>query len=203
MEEHEEILIAMTAIVFAVYNLFWGLYPGLFHPEVLSRLVVLSFTIGIAFIAHEMGHKWAAEQFGTASRFVMWSQGIIFMMLTSFFGFLFAAPGAVYIFARNMPKEQEGIISVAGPSVNILLYSIFALILIGSGIFGYVLTDILKTICALGLQINAFLALFNLLPFFILDGAKVFRWNKSIWAVAFFGAILMLFLSGFFMGFAQ
>ena len=46
----------------------------------------------------------------------------------------------------------------------------------------------------LGFTVNSFLALFNLIPFSVLDGAKVFRWNPLIWvsmvAVAF---IMVLF----------
>ncbi|MEX1068388.1 MAG: hypothetical protein WED08_01100, partial [Patescibacteria group bacterium] len=45
-------------------------------------------------------------------------------------------------------------------------------------------------------QINSWLALFNLLPLGILDGAKVMAWNRKVWlgltaiaAVLFFGVI--------------
>ena len=33
--------------------------------------------------------------------------------------------------------------------------------------------------------LNGFMAVFNLVPFGILDGYKIFSWNKKIWAVAF------------------
>jgi Zn-dependent protease len=34
---------------------------------------------------------------------------------------------------------------------------------------------------SLGAQINTWLAIFNLIPFGPLDGAKIFQWNKGAW----------------------
>lgn len=39
--------------------------------------------------------------------------------------------------------------------------------------------------------INAFLAVFNLIPFGVFDGLKVFRWNKIIWAAIFAIALIL------------
>ena len=42
--------------------------------------------------------------------------------------------------------------------------------------------------------INAFMAVFNLIPFGILDGNKIFSFNKKLWALAFIpSAILTVF----------
>jgi Zn-dependent protease len=43
-------------------------------------------------------------------------------------------------------------------------------------------------------SINLYLAFFNLLPFFVLDGAKVFAWNKLVWAALFFPLLFFIFL---------
>jgi Zn-dependent protease len=43
----------------------------------------------------------------------------------------------------------------------------------------------------IGIEINAWLALFNLLPFGNFDGFKVFQWNKKVWTVAFIGSIVL------------
>jgi Zn-dependent protease len=32
---------------------------------------------------------------------------------------------------------------------------------------------------------NAWIALFNLIPFAMLDGLKIFTWDKRIWVLAF------------------
>jgi len=42
-------------------------------------------------------------------------------------------------------------------------------------------------------SINFYLALFNLLPVFVLDGAKVFAWNKAVWAALFFPLAYFVF----------
>jgi Zn-dependent protease len=48
-------------------------------------------------------------------------------------------------------------------------------------------------ILALGAWFNGWIALFNLIPFMGLDGAKIFSWNKVIWVLTL-AAALGLFL---------
>ena len=184
----------MIAIVIAC-TIAWGGLNTLLSPQGLIFAVVLFFTIGIAFIAHEMGHKWAAGKCGAASRFVMWPAGILLMLAMSPLGFIFAAPGAVYILKPYLTKRESGLISLAGPSVNFVLYLFFALLLVLSAYAGLSLSDIVKEIALLGLRINSFLAFFNLLPLFVLDGAKVWHWNGLAWGAAFLVSILAMVLA--------
>ena len=41
-------------------------------------------------------------------------------------------------------------------------------------------------------QVNTWLAIFNLIPFGILDGWKVFRWNKIVWVITFTISIILI-----------
>jgi Zn-dependent protease len=191
MEELQEMLISMLAIVLAFSIAVWGI-GVIFTSGFAIKAIILMFTVGIGFMTHEMGHKYAAEKFGSPTRFVMWPQGIIFMLLLAPLGFVFAAPGAVYIFKR-MGRRENGIISLAGPLMNMLLFVIFAAIIFLSSIFHFSLSSTVYMICALGMWINAMLATFNLLPIFILDGAKVMAWDFKIWLAAFVIALMMLF----------
>jgi len=114
---------------------------------------------------------------------------LIFALLT---GFVFAAPGAVYI-AGNITKEQNGKISAMGPSINIAFAAIFFPLM-------FISTDIFSLICYYIYYINAFLGVFNLLPFGPLDGAKVVRWSVPVFIGLFAAAIALLvpaFIPGF------
>jgi Zn-dependent protease len=95
----------------------------------------------------------------------------------SLIGFLFAAPGAVCI-AGNMSKETNGRVSIAGPMVNIMFAAAsLALCMVFNGSWLVVPFYLLASL-------NAFLAVFNLLPIPPLDGSKVLAWNKGVWTVA-------------------
>jgi len=40
----------------------------------------------------------------------------------------------------------------------------------------------------LGMNINATLALFNLIPIGVFDGAKILKWNRNVWGAAVIAA---------------
>ena len=144
-------------------------YLGLFGLCI--GLVVLSF------LFHEFGHKFVAQKAGMWSEFRMSPMGLVLTLVTSFLGFLFAAPGAVYI-QGNCSRETDGKISIAGPMVNIVLSAIGIIGCLTVNHSGWVIFFLLLA------NLNAFLALFNLLPIPPLDGSKVIRWNKLIWIAA-------------------
>ena len=77
-------------------------------------------------------------------------------------------------------KETVGKIAVSGPLTNILLST-------GCILIATVTQDIFWFIAF----INAFLAAFNLIPFGVMDGLKVFSWNKAFWAIVFIAAIAL------------
>ncbi len=145
----------------------------------------------VSFLFHEFGHKFTAQRFGLWSEFRMWPLGLVLTLVTSLFGFLFASPGAVMI-SGNVDKERNGKISIAGPAVNIVLAAI--------GIIGcFTINHSGWTIFFLMLgNLNAFLAVFNLLPIPPLDGSKIFGWRLEIWiaAIAVAGIELAVMLFG-------
>jgi Zn-dependent protease len=154
--------------------------------------------VGAGFIFHELGHKFVAMHYGYYAEYELWPTGLIIALVSSFFGFIFAAPGAVVIYSNGMEKKTNGIISIAGPIVNIILGLIFFLILVSLGDFAYTETGYLVALtCVLGTRINFFLAAFNLLPIPPLDGSKVMAWSVPIWLITFaIAAILVLFFGG-------
>ena len=159
---------------------------------------VVMIGVGLGFIFHELGHKFVAMHYGYYAEYELWPTGLIIALASSFFGFIFAAPGAVVIYSQGMEKKTNGIISIAGPIVNIILGLIFFLILGSLGDFVYTEAGaIVYLICVLGTRINFFLAAFNLLPIPPLDGSKVLSWSVPIWLVTFaIAALLVLFFGG-------
>ena len=166
------------------------------HITLIFPIVMIG--VGAGFIFHELGHKFSAMHYGYYAEYELWPTGLLIALVSSFFGFIFAAPGAVVIYSNGMEERTNGIISIAGPLVNIALGLIFFIILGSLGNLIYTETGaILSLICVLGTRINFFLAAFNLLPIPPLDGSKVMSWSVPVWLITFaIAAILVLFFGG-------
>ena len=174
------------------------LYSNGDYSHVTLIFPVVMIGVGAGFIFHELGHKFVAMHYGYYAEYELWPTGLLIALVSSFFGFIFAAPGAVVIYSNGMEKKTNGLISIAGPIVNIVLGLIFFLILGSLGDFIYTETGaIVYLICVLGTRINFFLAAFNLLPIPPLDGSKVMSWSVPVWLITFaIAAILVLFFGG-------
>jgi len=185
--EVRDILIAWAALALAFTIAYSGGLAGgssLFSGgNFLSYYFIAFVAVGSGFVLHELMHKFTAERYGYWAEFRIWVMGIVLALVTSTLGFIFAAPGATYISGNNITERQNGIISLAGPATNVVIAFLFLLV-------GFVGTGIFVELGFVGFEVNLFLATFNLLPIMPLDGAKVFRWNKLIWAVVFVPLLL-------------
>lgn len=159
----------------------------------LPFIIIFFFTIGLAFLLHELGHKFVAQHYGFMSEFRSDFLAMFLALLVAFTGFTFLAPGAVIILGR-VSLRQNGIISVAGPLVNLVLAIFFILL---SFIFSPSPNSIFAHIIWLGIWINAFLGVFNMLPFWILDGKKVLAWSRTIYFLVI-GALLLILIGSLF-----
>lgn len=164
----------------------------LFHSISLSGFIIALIGLGAGFICHELSHKFVAQRLGFRAEFRLWQTGLIIALICAFIsmfspiGFLFAAPGAVYILSYTS-KREGGLISLAGPSANIILALIFyAVASYGSGL--------VEVIGYYGMVINLWLATFNLLPIPPLDGSKIFAWNVAAWGGMLAVSVLLLVL---------
>jgi Zn-dependent protease len=143
--------------------------------------------VGTGFIFHELAHRQVALRFGAQAAYRAWPVGLVFALFMSLTGFVFAAPGAVYIHGPHITRKQNGLISLAGPAANIGIAIIFFLVsLLVEGSF-------LQTLSFFTVYINVFLAAFNLLPIYPLDGSKVFAWSRVVWGLIFFPLVFILF----------
>jgi Zn-dependent protease len=151
-------------------------------PDSLTHAVVFGAAAALTgFLAHEIAHKVAAQRMGLWAEFRASSMGLILSVVTAAVGFLFAAPGATVVDGYGDLRDW-GRISLAGPAVNLVLGGSFL------GVSAY-----LHTLPGLALPsygfallgfINGWFSAFNLLPFGPLDGVKVYRWNRGIWAAS-------------------
>ncbi len=172
-------------------------------------MIIFAITVGSGFLLHELAHKYVAVRFGCRARYEVWLAGLVLMLGLAIipqivWGIrlpIFLAPGAVMIYsARGINPRANGLISVAGPVMNLLLAGVFfvlATIFVGGPILDMADSPnaALNLVLVMGVQVNLVLAMFNLLPIFPLDGFKVMLWDWRIWlmlfAVAFFGTSLM------------
>ncbi len=155
----------------------------------IALIPALLVAVGLGFVLHELAHKFVAVRYGFYAEFRMWMEGLIFALVTAFLlGFVFVAPGAVYIHGEHISREQNGKISIAGPLVNIVLALLFLSL---TPFINHNPTDLWGFIVVYGFIINSILAAFNLIPLGIFDGAKVLKWNPILWGITFAVAVIL------------
>ncbi len=206
--EEADLFIAWLAISlsFAIIKIApYGILGPLIHVTLIDALLYLGIallTVGIGFILHEMAHKFTAIRYGYWAEFRKDNNMLLVAVaLASLVGFVFAAPGATVIYTnaydgRGLSREQNGKISAAGPVVNLLLCIPFAALLVITGGLTSLNGNILAQIGLAGIQINAMIAAFNMLPLSILDGNKVWSWNIPVFFIlilASFGTLVASF----------
>lgn len=195
--ERRDLLIAWLALSAAfTLAMVWG---QRLNPLIIGQFFIISLvTAGIAFIVHEMAHKFTAMKYGYWAEFQMNSMMLVVAVaMAALAGIVFAAPGATMIYGTYISREENGKISLAGPVSNLILVLPFAaLIFIGHSAG----SGLLAVIGLVGVKVNAMIAAFNLLPVGPLDGAKILSWNPAIFAGVALIAFGILFgsLSGFF-----
>jgi Zn-dependent protease len=182
LKEFRDISISALALAIAFGVALAGGLEGLKSPGYVLKLVGIALVaVSTGFIFHELAHRLVARRFGYFAEYAMWPAGLFFALFSSLMGFIFAAPGAVVIRPGNIiisdqktQTENLGLISIAGPATNVVIAILFL-----------ILNAVYPTLVFyLGAFINTWLAIFNLIPFGPLDGAKIFRWSKAHWGIA-------------------
>ncbi len=194
--ERSDLLIAWLAISIAFSLIF--IRGGVTVELFVIYLLVSMFTVGIGFILHEMAHKFTAMKYGFWAEFRKDNlMLLVAVAMAALVGIVFAAPGATVIYGSYISREQNGKISAAGPAVNLLLCIPFALILFVSGMISmpFLSRNLLALVGMVGLQVNAMIAAFNMLPVSVLDGKKVLAWNPAVFAVLIIAAFGILIAS--------
>src|SRR5215831_135491 len=140
-----------------------------------------------AFLVHELAHKFLAQYYGSWAEFRAQLYGLVITAISALpiMPFKFIAPGAVMVGLSDTNKF--GRVALIGPLTNLVMGFSF---LISTYIYPY------HSYLYAGASFNAWIALFNLLPFGVLDGEKIFNWNKIAWGLTM-TSTMVLFITAY------
>jgi len=156
-----------------------------------ALLGVLALMFASIFLLHEMAHKLVAQHFGLWAEFRLFLMGALLTLLSVVSPIKFVSPGAVMI-AGYANKDVMGKTAVAGPLTNIVL-SLISFTL--GSLLGEPLLLQFFLVAMLSAAFNAWIALFNLIPAGMLDGLKVFQWDKTVWSITFAFSVVLTALT--------
>jgi Zn-dependent protease len=156
-----------------------------------SWIVMAAFALvmTVSFLTHEIAHKITAQQAGLWAEFRLTTWGAVLTLVSVFLPFKMIAPGAMMIGGQATSAKDMIKISVAGVITNM----IFATTFLGLA-FSLPITEYTGMLFFAG-YINSFMAIFNLIPFGVLDGYKIFLLNKKVWLLAFIPAVILTAIS--------
>ncbi|MBW3019640.1 hypothetical protein KY329_05680, partial [Candidatus Woesearchaeota archaeon] len=101
---------------FAVSIMFAIAFGGGLSLAALVGLPIFLVTAGLGFVVHELSHKYVAQKLKCWAEFRASNQMLLLGIIFSFFGFVLAAPGGVFI--KGGPRHS-GKIAAAGPISNV------------------------------------------------------------------------------------
>lgn len=179
-KEVEHLVVGTSLVTLAGVSYFLGIPVSVG----VVGIILSSILFAMGFILHELAHKYVAQGYGLWAEFRLNMTGLLLTAISIVSPIKFIAPGAVMI-AGFADQNRMGRTAFAGPLVNVIIASALLVVLPALGTTGFY-----HAVLA-GAAINAFLALFNLIPFSVFDGRKVYAWNKRYWGALFLISIAL------------
>jgi Zn-dependent protease len=141
-----------------------------------------------AFLVHELAHKFLAQYYGSWAEFRAQISGLLITAISALpiMPFKFIAPGAVMVGLSD--GNKFGRVALIGPLTNLVMGFSFLLLSLFNGSYSPYFT--------IGASFNGWIAMFNLIPLGVLDGQKIFDWNKLVWGITM-AAAMGLFIIGY------
>lgn len=166
-----------------------GIYEnisGYFWPawtwDVMALFAVI---MTVSFLVHEIAHKVLAQKCGMWAEFRLTTWGAVLTLVCVFLPFKMIAPGAMMI-GGQMPSPKNYLkIAIAGVITNIIFAATFL------GLWFALPVSVYSYMFLFSAYINSIMALFNMIPFGVLDGHKVFSINKLVWVLAFIPSVAL------------
>jgi len=181
-EEIKHILVGTILVMAVGLSIFLTPYNIVIVSKRLSLPLISSLAIVFSsiFILHEIAHKAVAQYYGLWAEFRLNTLGAMITLFSIFTPIKLVSPGAVVV-VGEAHRETLGKTALAGPLTNIGLSILFFLWFIFS-----------KSKPALiGAVYSPWIALFNLIPFGVFDGAKILWWNKKVWVASFITSLIL------------
>jgi Zn-dependent protease len=145
----------------------------------------------VSFLTHEIAHKVMAQKAGLWAEFRLTTWGAVLTFASVILPFKMIAPGAMMIGGQPTNAKDMLKISIAGVITNLFYAAVFLALTYALPV------NVLTYAFAFLAYINAFMATFNMIPFGVLDGYKVFMLNKKIWAAVFIPSVILTILTYF------
>jgi Zn-dependent protease len=203
-EEVKSIIIADAVLILAFSLSLSGGLAGLAENGgigyFLQLIPMVALGVTLSFVLHELMHKFVAQHYGAIAGFRTSVTGLAITLLTSTFGVLFGIPGATMIYASRFTKKENGLVSLAGPMTNFVVFVVFAALLYAASPRFFVALfeggnpsskSYLVNALDFTMFISILLAFFNMLPITPLDGSKILAWSKPVFALVM-GVIFVL-----------
>jgi len=191
-KELKHIVVAACLVIGIGFSIgLYGSYFGGFNfTWTLVLMAVFAVIMTASFLSHELAHKVMAQRNGLWAEFRLTTWGAVLTFVSIFLPFRMIAPGAMMI--AGSPNGEEIVkISIVGPITNI----IFSSALIGVAFALLPIASSFALMLFFAAYINAFMAVFNLIPFGVLDGYKIFSFNKKVWVLAFILSLVLIIIA--------
>lgn len=175
-----------SGIILAIQRLALYLGLGLWWLPVGMVAIFL-----FSFMAHELAHKFVAQSFGAWSEFRMIPTGYILSAMAILFSVPIFGTGVVYSSGMSN-REHIGKTNLAGPLTNFVIAAVLIVTAMIMSVFAPLGFSFL--LFQFGIQLNAFLGLFNMIPFQPFDGGSIRDWSNRVWVAQVIGLAFMLVL---------
>lgn len=142
---------------------------------------------GLAVSIHDLVHRYMAWRHNVPTEYKFWFLGTAIMFITALaFGVVYSSPSRLAIAeADKMTEKQQAMVYGSGPVVSIILFGVFAALIPLGGAA--------STIGKLGASMNLLTAAYAMMPFVPMDGHRVYKWKKWVWAVLFLPTLVLYF----------